>query len=352
MASKRSIGKTPRKSVPAPPPRAEWLFRKSEVPDDELVACVCWEYLREVRVPDLGPKGLSEYATGLLVGYRSDPERQKFSDSFDAIPLGVLAYVAEHAELTLPLPAWQKLDPGLRQELNRPASRAWSPLIPLTVNATTVTSWSLNIVDPGEFPNPRAWLQQAPELYAFAVANNARYNSTDGVVSVPTDAANIPRTTGTEVRSLPPHDPRFWLMAYAANGFAAPVPFLINWAEYGVDEIIVALSEWVRETKPKFTPMPREAGTKFRDLRGHLRDLGASRILKLMTEDQFKGLDEEYDLLRRLEDENSQKKKAPNLDLGKMRAAAMTYFKERFARDPAQVPHSWQPRRPRGANRY
>ena len=71
-----------------------------------------------------------------------------------------------------------------------------------------------------------------------------------------------------------------------------------------------------------------------------------------MTEDQFKGLYEEYDLLRRLEDENSQKKKAPNLDLGKMRSAAMTYFKERFARDPAQVPHSWQPRRPRGANRY
>ena len=78
--------------------RTEWLFHKSEVPDDELVACVCWEYMREVRPSDLGPEGLSEYATDLLVGYRSDPERRKFSDSFDAVPLGVLVYLAEQAD--------------------------------------------------------------------------------------------------------------------------------------------------------------------------------------------------------------------------------------------------------------
>ena len=350
MASKRSTGKTPRKSASVPPPRTEWLFRKSEVPDDELVACVCWEYLREVQPSDLGPKDLSEYATDLLVGYRSDPERRRFNDSFDAVPLGVLVYLAE-ANLTPPLPAWQKLDPGLRQKLKRPVPRAWNPLIALKVNPTSATSWSLNIADPCESSHQKPWSQLAPELYAFAVANDAHYNSTTGMEIVPPSSVDGTGANDNKSTPLESHDSRFWLAAYTANGFATPVPFLINWAEHDADDIIEALSKWVHDTKPRVTPMQREAGTKLNDLRGHLRNLGASRILKVVTQDEFRDLDEEYDLLRRLDDENSRTKKAPNLDLSKMRAAAVTYFRERFARHAEQMPESWQSRRPRGANR-
>ena len=150
---------------PALPLRCEWLFRKVDVPDDEIIACTCWEYLREVRPEHFGSAGLSSYAQRLLISYRTHDAQRKFNDSFDRIPTNILLLLAANPAVASALQPWQQLDQSLRQKMNQSMPRAWEPLIAMDVFALGLTSWELKMRAPGDFKVPRPWEEQELELY-------------------------------------------------------------------------------------------------------------------------------------------------------------------------------------------
>lgn len=344
----KSLRKVPQlqtTEIPAPsvPPRCEWLFRQVDVPDEELVACTSWEYLREVASEHFGPAGFPAYAQRLLISYRSHEARRKFNDSFDKIPTNILLILAENPDIALSLQPWQQLDRKLRRKLNQSMPRAWTPLIKMDVVARSVTSWELKMPDPDESAMSRYLPARQIELYAFALAHEARRRLSVQSARSSSEMPVIQRSPDFDNTQVPTRDPRIWLTPYSANELATPAPFLINWGEYTPEEIVAAFSDWIRKVQPKFSPIPRQRGTKLRNLRGALRNLGALRIMHVMPADEFvRRHGGDYELFQQPWGVETASEKLPHVDITKARGRAVRYFQNHFATELSMKPRSWQ----------
>jgi hypothetical protein len=316
--------------------KKEWLFRREQVPDSEIGSCVTWEYMREVRHQDC-ESTLEGYARSLLFGYRSMPKRRKFSDIFEGSPLRVLAYLADNAAM-LEKP-WQKLGLRLRAELSKPFKIGWGPLIELEFQSDKYGEWRLSLPEFLRQLSPTEWQGPRKEAKAILVAYGAKNWMNYRV------RAKKPASIKEKEFPERNNEISFWLGMALGHSFIVPFPFLVNWVDCTPKEIVKAFEDWVERNHPKWARLDRGRGGLVSRYRYDVRDLGAMRILREMTERQFAEYKAEHDLFYAPLDQRKRKENSSPEPLDKLRKRAVAFFQTHFSCSKNQMPGSHRPGR-------